>query len=61
MGDTCNGGGGMMCANRILVQKLNGIDYMGNLGIDRKIILKYILKNCGEKRWSVLAASRYIQ
>jgi hypothetical protein len=42
--------GEMICENRILVHKLKGIDYLGNLGIDRKIILKYILKNCDEKR-----------
>jgi hypothetical protein len=50
--------GEIMCANRILVRKLKGIGYLGNLGIERKKILKYIIKNCGEKKWSVLAASR---
>jgi hypothetical protein len=53
--------GEIMCANRILVHEVKGIDSLGHLVIDRKIILKYILKNCGEKRWSMLAASRYVQ
>lgn len=53
--------GEMICANRILVHKHKGIDYLGNLGIDMKIILKYIINNCGEKMWNVLAASRYVQ
>jgi hypothetical protein len=44
MGTTCNTHGVNRYAFKILVGNLNGRDDLGHLGIDGKIILKWIVK-----------------